>query len=279
MPATGFPPWLGESKHFSRQDLSGVVGSSRVGGGGWGGARPGRPGSSGPAFPGSRGRGPGSRLDAGRAEVGRAGPLALPALRPGPPGRPPPRRPCRPAGRKFTWCSGLNSQRGGAPLCRAPPKRSHSTWAGAAEWGDFRGSELPEDGDLCRGARARPAGVAAGVEGALCCWFLPRHSTGGRGTVLGAGYPSLFRRLFSQYMHPLPSPEEISRLGVLPQRIVVPRASRNRKGLFPGLVRGGGSPARGEHPLPPETEALAFSGGGDNCGVPKGMNKSRTKFV
>ncbi|XP_045298700.1 sal-like protein 1 isoform X1 [Leopardus geoffroyi] len=29
-------------------------------------------------------------------------------------------------------------------------------------------------------------------------------------------------------MHPLPSPEEISRLGVLPQRIVVPRASRNR---------------------------------------------------
>lgn len=135
----------------------------------------------------------------------------------------------------------------GSPLCRAPPKRSHSTWARAGEWGAFRGSELPEDGDLCRGAGARHAGVAAGAESALCCWLLPRHSAGGPRTVLGSGYPSLSPHLFSKYMHPTPRPREIFTLGVRPLRIVVRRASRNREGLFPGLG-GGGSLARGEPP-------------------------------
>lgn len=77
-----------------------------------------------------------------------------------------------------------------------PPKRSHSTWVRVGEWDAFRGSELPEDGDLCPGAGARHAGVAAGAESGLCGWLLLRRSAGGRGTVLVGVrlYPRIFSR-------------------------------------------------------------------------------------
>lgn len=89
-----------------------------------------------------------------------------------------------------------------------PPKRSHSTWVRAGEWDAFRGSELPEDGDLCPGAGARHAGVAAGAESALCGWLLLRRSAGGRGTVLvGVRLPNGFIPASFLPVHaPHPSP-------------------------------------------------------------------------
>lgn len=220
--------------------------------GGRRGERPGRPGSSGPAFPGSRGPGPRSRLDAGRAEVGRAGPRALPALRPGPPGRPPPPRPCRPAGRKFTWCSGLNSQRGGAPLCRAlPPRSAHSPPGPARRSRVPLGVQSCQKTGTCVGAPERDTPASRG-RGVACSLLLGASETQCRRTGNGFGGPAtqVYPRIFApNTCTPCPAPRK-SLGGVCA-----------RKGswypVLPGILRvffqggWGGSPSRGEHPPPP----------------------------
>lgn len=120
-----------------------------------------RPCASVPALPGSgsqdsrsRGGGPGVPRGGGqrRSAPTRAGVLRSPRRARGP--RPGLRRPALLlAGRKLTPCSVPNSEHGELPAPPTPP-HSRSTWVRTAEWGAFRGSELQEDGNRCRGARA-----------------------------------------------------------------------------------------------------------------------------
>lgn len=108
------------------------------------------------AEPGTRRAAAGARESGGpraRAEAVRAGPLALPVPRP-PPwpglGRPGPAA----CGKEVYFARGAQLRAGGAP-CAAPPTPALTLpRARTAEWGAFGGSELQEDGDPCRGARA-----------------------------------------------------------------------------------------------------------------------------
>lgn len=137
LPLLGFPPCNGESKHFSRQDLSGELLGPPVG------RREGtpalllRPGFSGERSPepAKLRQGPGSRRGAGagrgRRPLPALGSTRFPARARGP-GLASAALALLPEGRKFTLCSGLNSERGGSSLRRAPPPPNARTPPGPA---------------------------------------------------------------------------------------------------------------------------------------------------
>ena len=101
----------------------------------WGGERARRPCFSVPAFPPSCGRGPGARRGAGagrgRRPLPARGSTGFPARARGP-GLASAALALLPEGRKFTLCSGLNSERGGSSLRRAPPPPNVPTPPGPA---------------------------------------------------------------------------------------------------------------------------------------------------